>query len=83
MEPASSWILVGFVTAEPQRELPLTPHLATEDKRHRDVRSWPQDGRAMGWGPEAGVPTLFSLHCLRSLENDHRVTGHPASSCQD
>ena len=22
MEPMSSWILVGFVTAEPQRELP-------------------------------------------------------------
>ena len=29
MEPASSWILVGFVTAEPQQELPHFCNLAS------------------------------------------------------
>ena len=33
IEPASSWILVGFVTAEPQRELQSCLHFKVKEKK--------------------------------------------------
>ena len=63
IEPESSWILVGFVTIEPQWE--LQPLCALRKKCYSVFRIFPQ----LPWWEDSGsFPTVDSNQC--SLEHD-------------
>ena len=57
MEPASSWVLVGFVTTEPQQELLCTrvPNNNIHNSKNMEETQWSINRRKK-------IPKMWSIH---------------------
>ena len=72
IEPTSSWILVGFVSAEPRRELQdlgVLKAVTVSAIKRKVLRSqWPSVG-GVSWGGAIRNPEESSLRAAASLGN--------------
>ena len=68
IEPTSSWILIAFVTAEPQRKLPEEVILSTEMKL-QEIQSLPSPAKPETDSEDARKPKIRIFPVLGSDVN--------------